>query len=62
MKYIRTPTGAIFKYDDCELFDDDFCNKSEVFFNTENQENLAKELFENIGILIGGAKGGENIG
>lgn len=62
MKYIRTPTGEIFQYNECEIFDDDFCNKSEVFFNEENQEKLAKELFENTGILIGGLEGGENTG
>ncbi len=62
MKYIRTPTGKIFPYNECEIFDDDFCNKSEVFFNAENQEKLAKELFKNTGILIGELKGGENIG
>ena len=62
MKYIRTPTGEIFQYDECEIFDDDFCNKSEVFFNEGNQEKLAKELFENTGILVGELKGGENTG
>ena len=62
MKYIRTPTGEMFQYDECEIFDDDFCNKSEVFFNAGNQEKLAKELFENTGILVGELKGGENTG
>ncbi len=62
MKYIRTPTGEIFQYDECEIFDDALCEKSEVFFNAENQENLAKELFENTGILVGELEGGENTG
>lgn len=61
MKYIRTPTGELFLYNECEIFDDDFCNKSEVFFNTENQEKLANKLFENTGILVAEIKGGENI-
>ena len=62
MKYIRTPTGDIFQYDECEIFDDDFYDKSEVFFNTENQKELSKELFKNTGILVGELEGGENTG
>lgn len=61
MKYIRTPTGEAYKKEECIEFDDDIDN-SEVFFNTENQEMLAKELFENTGILVGELKGGENTG
>ena len=62
MKYIRTPTGEIFQYDECEIFDDDFYNKSEVFFNAKNQKELSKELFKNTGILIGELEGGGNTG
>lgn len=62
MKYIRTPTGEIFQYDECEIFDDDFCDKSEVFFNARNQKELSKELFENTGILVGELESGENTG
>ncbi len=62
MKYIRTPTGEIFQYNECEIFDGDFCNKSEVFFNEENQKELAKELFKNTGILVGEMEGGDNTG
>lgn len=61
MKFIETPTGDVYKLDDCRIFDDDL-NNSEVFFNAENQEILAKELFENMGILVGELKGGENTG
>lgn len=62
MKFIKTPTGAIYKLDDCIIFDD--LDNSEVFFNDENQdqEMLAKELFKNMGILVGNLKGGENTG
>lgn len=62
MKYIRTPNGDVFKYDDCEIFDEDFCCDAEVFFNVENQRLLANELFKQTGILIGNAGGGENNG
>ena len=62
MKSIKTPTGEIFQYDECEIFDNDFCNKSEVFFNAKNQKELSKELFENTGILVGELEGGENTG
>lgn len=55
MKLVRTPTGEIFRFDDCEIFDDDLCN-------TENQNELAEELFKNTGILVGELKGGENTG
>lgn len=61
MKFIETPTGDVYKLDDCRIFDDDL-NNSEVFFNAENQEIIAKELFENTGILVGELKGGENTG
>lgn len=60
MKFIKTPTGDIYKLDDCMIFDDLY--NSEVFFNAKNQEILAKELFENTGILVGELKGGENTG
>ncbi len=62
MKFIKTPTGDVYKLDDCMIFDD--LDNSEVFFNEENQdqEMLAKELFENTGILVGDLKGGENTG
>lgn len=61
MKFIETPTGEIYKFDDCKVFADDLDN-AEAFFNAENQNNLAKELFENTGILVGELKGGENTG
>ena len=62
MKFIRTPTGDVYKLDDCMIFED--LDNSEVFFNEENQDQgmLAKELFENTGILVGDLKGGENTG
>ena len=62
MKFIKTPTGNVYKLDDCMIFDD--LDNSKVFFNEENQDQvmLAKELFENTGILIGSLKGGENTG
>ncbi len=60
MKFIKTPTGDVYKLDDCMIFDDLY--NSEVFFNAENQKILAKELFENTGILVGELKGGENTG
>lgn len=61
MKFIETPTGEIYKFDDCKVFDDDQID-SEIFFNAENQEELAKELFEKAGILTGEWEGGENTG
>lgn len=60
MRYIRTPTGDVFKFDDCEIFDNDFCDETGVFLNVENQKLLANELFEQTGILIGDVEGGEN--
>lgn len=53
MKFIKTPIGDVYKLDDCIIFDD--LDNSEVFFNEENQDQkmLAKELFENAGILVG---------
>ena len=63
MKFIETPTGDVYKFDECRIFDEDLDN-SDVFFNAENQdqEMLASELFENAGILVGELKGGENTG
>lgn len=63
MKFIKTPTGEVYKKEECVEFDDDLDN-SEVFFNEENQyqEMLAKALFENTGILVGDLKGGDNTG
>lgn len=60
MKFIKTPTGDVYKLDDCIIFDD--LDNSEVFFNAKNQKILAKELFENTGILVGELKGGEYTG
>ena len=62
MKFIKTPTSDVYKLDDCMIFED--LDNSEVFFNEENQDQkmLAKELFENAGILVGDLKGGENTG
>ena len=62
MKFIKTPIGDVYKLDDCMIFDD--LDNHEVFFNEENQDQkmLAKELFENTGILAGDLKGGENTG
>lgn len=62
MKFIKIPTGDVYKLDDCMIFED--LDNSEVFFNEENQDQkmLAKELFENAGILVGDLKGGENTG
>lgn len=56
MKFIKTPTGDVYKLDDCMTFED--LDNSEVFFNEENQDQkmLAKELFENAGILAGDLK------
>lgn len=62
MRYIRTPTGDIFKYEDCEDFESDFCENTEVFFNVESQKELAEELFKQTGILVADMKGGENDG
>lgn len=61
MKYIKTPTGEVYKKEECIEFDDDIDN-SNIFFNAKSQEMLAKELFENTGILMGELKGGENTG
>lgn len=59
MKLVKIPTGEIYKLDDCRIFNSDSCNP-EDFFHTENQKELAKELFENTGILVGKLKGGGN--
>lgn len=55
MKYIITPTGEVYKKKECIEFDNDLDNP-DVFFNTENQKMLAKEVFENTGILVGELK------
>ncbi len=60
MTFIETPSGDIYKFDDCRIFDD--LNDLEVSFNAENQNNLTNELFENTRILVGELKGGENTG
>ena len=60
MKYIKTPTGDVFKFDDCTIFDDDFCAETGIFLNKENQKELADELFKQTGILVADMKGGEN--
>ncbi len=62
MRYIRTPTGEVYKYEDCEDFESDFCETTEVFFNAENQREWADDLFKQTGILIADMKGGENDG
>lgn len=59
MNFIETPTGDIYRLDDCRIFDDDL--NTEVFFHAENQEDFAKELFENTGILTA-IQGGGNTG
>ncbi len=59
MIYIRTPTDEIFKYEDCKDFESDLCETTEVFFNVENQKELANEMFEQTGILVADVKGGE---
>lgn len=51
MRYIRTPTGDIFNFDDCEIFDED---------ESLSQKELSDLLFEKTGILVSDAKGGEN--
>lgn len=51
MKYIKTPTGDIFEFDDCEIFEDN---------ETLTQKELADLLFEKTGILVADAEGGEN--
>ena len=60
MKYIKTPTGEVFEYDKCIIFDEDLSD-SKSFFDAENQTVLAQELFEQAGILVADVKGGENI-
>lgn len=45
---IKTPDGNIYELCNCEIIDDN-----------DNQEDLAKELFINTGILIADLKGGE---
>ena len=51
MRYIRTPTGYIFNFDDCEIFDEE---------ESLSQKELSDLLFEKTGILVADAKGGEN--
>ena len=60
MKCIRTPTGEVFNLDECEIFDEEFCNEKEMLINSKNQKELTTELFEQTGILIAEVKGGEN--
>lgn len=48
---IKTPDGKIFDFDECELIDDDNC-----------QKGLAEEMFEKYGILVAVLEGGENSG
>lgn len=55
MKYIRTPLGEVFRYEDCVIFEDG--SVEELF--TDIQEELAKDLFKQTGILIAYGKGGE---
>jgi len=57
MRYIRTPTGEVFKYEDCADFESDFCETIEVFLNAENQKELTNEMFEQTGILVADMKG-----
>ncbi len=45
MKYIRTPTGEVFKYEDCEDFE---CEDSQLC-----QNELSDLLFEQHGIVLG---------
>lgn len=60
MKYIRTPTGDVFYFDDCDIFDEDFCSEKVILSNVKKQKDLATELFKQTGILIAEMKGGEN--
>ena len=48
---IKIPDGSIYDIDECELIDD----------NLDNQSKLAKELFENTGILVANEKGGDDV-
>lgn len=47
MKYIRTPTGEVFNFDDCEIFDEE-----EIL----SQKELSDLLFEKTGILVADVK------
>lgn len=57
--FIKTPNGKIYHFEDCEIlkdFESDFCETTEVFLNTEDtekQKELANEMFEQTGILVG---------
>ena len=60
--FLKAPNGEIYHFEDCEIlkeFDDDFYDP-EVFFNTQNQDKLAKELFDSTGILVADMEGGDN--
>ena len=48
---IKTPDGIIYNLDECEVIYDDI--------NISNQNKLAKEVFEQTGILIAQEKGGD---
>lgn len=47
MRYIRTPTGEVFKYEDCGIFDEE-----EIL----SQKELSDLLFEKTGILVADVK------
>ena len=47
MRYIRTPTGEVFKYEDCEIFDEEAIL---------SQKELSDLLFEKTGILVADVK------
>ena len=57
MKYIETPLGDVFKYDECVIFEED--DSYDIELSIDTQEELAKDLFEQTGILIAYGKGGE---
>lgn len=62
--FLRTPTGETYNLENCKIKNEKDLDNSKVFFNAQNQDQeiLAKELFENTGILVGDLKGGENTG
>lgn len=51
MLLIKIPTGEIFAYTDCEIFEGK---------NMLSQKELAKILFSQSGILVAEIEGGEN--
>lgn len=53
---IKTPKGEICDLDECETYDDNFCEYKKNDPNTQSQKILAEELFKNTGILTGGEK------